>query len=231
MTKLNKLLFVHIPKTGGLSLNLALANIFSQEKSIRFGDDKTKENFRNKLSTSELLNYDYITGHFPLQTFRNKGILYPAVTIIRNPVDRLLSMYNYLRQSKHPDHQNLKFKNINNFVDYILENDIYDNIQCRYIGGERTYNTTVKLIKNELIYVVPLDKFNDINTTLDRLLGKPLKISHINKSDKKQSQTQDKFVIENKLKKCWEEDMNFYVSVMNNYSQNKQVFLDKLDVF
>ena len=227
---MKKLLFVHIPKTGGLSLNSELTNVFGAQKCIRFGDHESVEKFKTHLSITELKEYAYIVGYLPLNEFRAKGIDYPAAAILRNPIDRLLSMYNYLNQSDHPDHIQLKFEAIDNFIDYILNNDIYNNIQCQFIGGEKEHETSIDVVKNELIYVAPLPFLKDMIETLSQILGQPLQVVHINQGNKTQKYAEDRLVIEKKLTQYWEEDLKLYEFVQENYFDLKQRFLEKINI-
>ena len=228
LINMKKILFIHIPKTGGLSLNSQLIDYFSKEYSARFGDNKSKEKFKD-MSIKELEQYNYITGHFPLNKFRAKGIMYPALAIIRNPIDRLLSMYNYLNQSDHPDHKKLKFEKIDNFIDYIAKNEDYDNIQCRYIGRDREHSASISVMKNDVIYVVPLSYFDDMSETLGKLLSTSIQNIQINKSEKSTKFKEDRLAIESDLQTYWEEDMKLYEFVQENYFQFKDDFLQKIE--
>lgn len=226
---MKNLLFVHIPKTGGLSLNSALTAVFDDSKCIRFGDDESIEKFKH-LSIEELKKYSYISGHIPLKGFRAKGINYPAITILRNPINLLLSMYNYVTSSNHDDHFKFKFETIDNFIDHIYNDDFCNNFQCQFIGYNEKYETAINVIKNELIYVIPLLYFNDMIETLQQILGQPLQAVHINQSNKTQKYSEDKLVIEKKLIQYWEEDMKLYEFVKENYFDLKQSFLEKMNI-
>ncbi|MBR8829277.1 MAG: sulfotransferase family 2 domain-containing protein [Gomphosphaeria aponina SAG 52.96 = DSM 107014] len=226
--KVEKLLFVHIPKTAGLSLHSALVDYFGESNSIRFGDSSSFQKF-HKLSDNELKEFNYITGHLRLNGFRSRGIDYPAITIVRNPIDRLLSMYKYLNQSDHPDHVNLKFSNIHNFIQYILKNQGNDNCQCIFIGNDRKHTKSIEVINNDLIYVAPLEYFDDVIKTWGQLLAKQLKINNRNKSNKTSKDTEDRLVIQKELEKYWEEDMKLYEFVKKNYVDLKRNFIEQLN--
>ncbi len=225
--KIEKLLFVHIPKTAGLSLNNQLKNVFGKNASIRFGNSSSVQKFET-LSKSELRNYSYITGHIPLQKFRDKGIDYPAIVVIRQPVDRLLSTYKYLQASIHPDHQKLKFENIESFISHIQLNPLrWDNTQCRFIGTSNTCSASIKVLQEDIIYPVPLTYFNDMIEKLSLILPQSIKNVHLNKSDRL-GEDKGKEVIEAELKSLLKEDLQLYTIVTQRYTQMRDTFFKKL---
>jgi hypothetical protein len=218
-----KLLFVHIPKTAGLSLNAELTNCFGRSSSFRAGDSAGIKKLK-KLTSDELKNFTYITGHMTLHDFRCKGIDYPAITIVRNPIDRFLSMFNYLNQSDHPDHQSLKFEKIDNFIDYLF-NKKQDNIQCKFIGNEKEHSKSIEIIQNGLLYLAPLEYIDDMIKTLSGIFNKPLQLSHTNKSHKTEKDSSNRLVIQRELKQFWDEDMKLHEFVVENYFTLKAVML------
>jgi len=82
MTK--KLFFVHIPKTGGICFKINLMKFYDPERSLHA---YIENQFDNDLS-----KYDLVTGHIqPVQSDIAEDRL--LVTWIRNPVDRLISLF------------------------------------------------------------------------------------------------------------------------------------------
>lgn len=223
--KLEKLLFVHIPKTAGLSLHYELKNVFDTDHSIRFGNHDSVQDFRT-LPKDEIKSYRYITGHIPLKEFRDKGIDYPVITIIRDPIDRLLSMYKYLLASDHPDHKNLKFTNIEDFIKHVKQIK-ESNIQCKFIGGDEACLNTLKKIKTEKIYIVPLIYFDDMIKSLSEILPQPIKNIKVNQSsnNKLEKNIETKKLIQTQLKSYIEQDYELYEIVSREYTQIKNNFL------
>lgn len=86
-------------------------------------------------------NMRVLAGHFPfgLHDFTSRPVCY--VTILREPVDRLVSLYKYV--SARPDHEynSISYeKEFDYFIDHIAENYPIelDNLQCFYVSGQRT---------------------------------------------------------------------------------------------
>lgn len=87
-----KLLFTHIPKTAGTSLALALDKITGPR--ITFGQWTELRD----MPDSDLVKYNLITGHFyAFQLDRPCLKPYVRITVLRDPIERLVSAYNFAR--------------------------------------------------------------------------------------------------------------------------------------
>lgn len=100
------LIFVHIPKTAGTSFKNLLNKVYSSTESIIIDSSEwyRDANFTNLSNRTCLpgaqqirppVHIKYIVGHFNADRFIN---LYPAATYItwvRDPIQRLISNYNY----------------------------------------------------------------------------------------------------------------------------------------
>ncbi len=62
MKKIRRLLFVHIPKTAGISLHSQLEKAFPASQSIRFGNRTANARFP-QMGPEQFQNFAYITGH------------------------------------------------------------------------------------------------------------------------------------------------------------------------
>lgn len=88
-----KLVFLHIPKTGGTSIRHALATLFQP-------DEICPERFRaiSRFSQEDLARYRFFSGHFTMaEVNRIPGEKY-VVTILRDPKERILSLYYFWRR-------------------------------------------------------------------------------------------------------------------------------------
>lgn len=79
---MNKFAFVHIPKTGGTTI----VNMMKENHSVCHYDKNKQPN--NPQS------YDIFFGHFYPKTYNDL----PLVTWLRNPVDRMISHYQHLKE-------------------------------------------------------------------------------------------------------------------------------------
>lgn len=86
------LAFVHIPKTAGTSLVSAFKKEFRRSRVLRLDEPCEFE----RLDRATLRNnIDFLHGHFGMMDVENLATSH--VTVLRDPVQRILSLYNYWR--------------------------------------------------------------------------------------------------------------------------------------
>lgn len=133
------LIFLHIPKAGGSTLSSIITHQFNKEAVFKIGGGKTKDQINKflNLSEKEKQKYDCLIGHFPFGIHRyvTKNPVY--ITMLRHPVDRLVSDYCYIYHT--PNHS-LHNKIINGKItlhDHICEhiNNNWVNLQTRLLSG------------------------------------------------------------------------------------------------
>jgi hypothetical protein len=97
--------YIHVPKTGGMSLRDIFVRHLPEEE-VLFVDG---ENGVQYFTDERLKSLRAMGGHLPLWKFKDtpSGLKYPCVkfAVLRDPIDRFLSLYNYLSVSDHQDHR------------------------------------------------------------------------------------------------------------------------------
>ena len=88
MSDLKRLTFVHIPKSGGNSLLQALKSQFDENEVSPFI-------FEGKTEINGSAGYKLIAGHIGFSVAETFDA--PIVTVLREPVDRVISLYYYWR--------------------------------------------------------------------------------------------------------------------------------------
>jgi hypothetical protein len=85
------LFFFHVPKAGGTSVAGALANRFAAEErlSIYYDDDP---------DDAAINAARYVTGHVSMSILERFDRRPYSVTVLRDPIERALSMYSFLRE-------------------------------------------------------------------------------------------------------------------------------------
>lgn len=179
-----KIIFLHIPKTAGQSVHAALVNAFGAEAVC---PARVNDQLR-RMSISELNRYQVFSGHFDwslLDCIRGPKYVF---TILREPIDRILSFYFYLRgeaeklpadQRDSPERQGLKAAFELSPRDYFLGgaphlrrflDDHYDNFYTYYFAG-RHYESRGQLVgqitRGELSREQVLQMAKDNLTLLD----------------------------------------------------------------
>ena len=96
-----KFLFLHLPKNGGTSLRDMLSSWFPAERTCPY---RTDEDYKANFSDADLADYDYFTGHIPAAVAKRFfADEMPKLTVLRNPVDRIYSLYAYWRNYELPE--------------------------------------------------------------------------------------------------------------------------------
>ncbi|MCD4743969.1 MAG: sulfotransferase domain-containing protein [Desulfobacteraceae bacterium] len=225
---LDKLAFVHIPKTAGLSLHAVLEEHFGKASSIRFGNQEDRARFF-ELSSDALKKFDYITGHLSMKELHGKEVDFPAVAVVRDPLNRLVSMLQYYRKSNLSDHQSLKFDEVKKFAAHMQKTGQY-NMQCWHLGGTHKFGDAVEMIHRKCLYVAPLEYYDDFLRTISELIGTQLKSIQRNvtpKDDSIQFKDKDYSLLEPLIG----DDLKLVKYIKQNYKEIKENFIKKARLF
>lgn len=178
----NKLVFLHIPKTAGQTVHASLIDIFGESEVSKIRVNSQFQDLKLVNNYSETV----FSGH--LDWCKLEDVLDDMVvfTILRNPKDRILSFYHYLRlQAQKLTDQELQYdhnrgmKNIlimspdeyfcpkeKNFKKFIDEH--YDNFYTRYFAYKRYLGTSldggVEVLKKAMININHIDGIYTVDT-------------------------------------------------------------------
>jgi len=111
----HKVIFIHIPKTGGSSIETSL-NCKNDSSGYGTKDGKARQHYTWK---------DYEKNY--LNKYKN----YYKFSIIRNPYTKVLSDYYFLKNEAKITHNNFQNKSFDEYLDY-----------CKYIYENKLYSTT-----------------------------------------------------------------------------------------
>jgi len=131
------LIFLHIPKTAGTTLNRIIEwqyNPLSIFTIDPYGIRATAERFKT-LSEERRRRLRVVRGHlfYGIHEFLLQGASY--ITMLREPVARLVSTYRFiLRRPLHPLHRRFKVERLG-VEDLIRLTPNRQNLQCRFIAG------------------------------------------------------------------------------------------------
>lgn len=195
-----KLAFLHIPKTAGQTVHASLVDIFgdSEVSKIRVNSQFNDQTLINGYSET------VYSGHLDWSKLEDVLDELVVFTILRNPKDRILSFYHYLRlQAQKLSEQELQFdhnrgmKNIlvmspneyfcpndNNFKKFIDEH--YDNFYTRYFAYKRYSGTSldnsVEVLKvamrnlNSIDGIYTIDTWGEVGNLIKKHFDKDVNI-------------------------------------------------------
>lgn len=142
--------FLHIPKTAGTTLNRIIDKQYSPFAIYTvdpFQLSATVERFQ-RLPEKRRRRLQVVRGHFPygIHQFLPQGATY--ITMLRDPVARVLSAYYFvLRRPLNPMHRRVKKERLG-VADCLRLFPRLRNVQCKYIAGvEETAESDERLLE------------------------------------------------------------------------------------
>ncbi len=130
-------IFVHIPKTAGISLTQTVVEQYPNRQHELMTGYLDVEPLLNR-PAEYLQSVELITGHMTLENpFAECDVPDPEIiTMIRNPVDRVVSLYRHMKRwPEHPLHDMIKKESLT-ITDLIARKEVeYDNLQTRMLAG------------------------------------------------------------------------------------------------
>src|SRR3989344_1813469 len=170
-----RFIFIHIPKTAGQSFARFLANPYANRDRSRVLTVWDKK-FGAAMSPQELAmtpadrlaEYELIWGHFGFTAIKPfldsaHGRRFHLMTIIREPLQRAVSMFNYIAHHEfHPQHK----ESLRTGLEGFLEQSFKDNHQCRMVSGSTVAASAIARMQDTFSSYCVLD---DIDNYCDRL--------------------------------------------------------------
>ena len=165
-----QLIFLHIPKTAGWALHASLLPIFGEAQSLRVNDGNDLARLR-ALSPREFSRYRYVSGHFTYNDVQQKcrdDALF--VSILRDPVRRLISEFNYIASwTGHPHHDHFKDLPLSGHV--AANADFIRGLQCDWLSGHRDAERAMAVIRQNYALVGTVEKYAAFIAALGQLIG------------------------------------------------------------
>jgi len=133
------LLFLHIPKAAGTTLHHVLERRYSRDVSYRIDGFRVGQSLRalRDLPEEERLALRVVHGHMPYGIHRDIPRACTYVTILRDPVERALSHYYFVRRTtRHELHDDVVSGRLS-LLDYVTGGTRIemDNGQTRLLSG------------------------------------------------------------------------------------------------
>jgi hypothetical protein len=146
--------FHHIPKTAGTSFKAVLHNNLETESVLELYALDSRDRLAS-IPNERLASLRAIVGHLPFCFFVPRNPQPPLLhcTLLRRPVDRVLSYYGYIRwNTGHYLHERISRENLS-LHDFVLRRDNVelDNLQVRYLCSTDCSNVPIGGCTTEML--------------------------------------------------------------------------------
>jgi hypothetical protein len=164
----NLLIFMHIPKTGGSTLN----NIFKQQYQIGELLNHTSADILLQEAKAEKGNrIKAISGHHDFGIHKHFNCPSTYFSMVREPVDRVVSLYYFLASTP----QYLNYESVKNMTleEFVVKNAQAKNHQTSFFSGENQLNLEVAKKNLEAYFPVVgvTESFDESVFLLKKLYG------------------------------------------------------------
>lgn len=137
-------LFLHMPKAAGISLNLVLQRQYGNHRVWLLDASQPVKAYREVITASwmRLLSHRAISGHVLWGVHEWLPLPYVYITVLRHPVERVLSYYSYVLASPtHRLHQEATARNMSleDFLEWEASVVELSNLQCRLLASVHPY--------------------------------------------------------------------------------------------
>lgn len=247
------LVFIHIPKTAGSTLHSILPNFYKHHYYVDGLHVIRDLGAFKEISPEEQNSFDVIRGHFTheLLPLVNDKI---TLTYLRDPVDRFLSAYYYLKQATwSPYYEVVKEMNhIEDFIEFSKKMG-RDNVQTRHLAGDISHMLDSSITPTDFTidgdklldvakenlkkidYVFLTKQFDASLIILKKELGwkKPLLYKVQNKTIKRQSVAEIDPAIILKIQDLNKQDVALFeaAKIQNSLLMQQHNISEELDIF
>jgi hypothetical protein len=174
-----KFVFVHIPKTGGTSLALALEDRAMRD-DVLIGDTPKAKRRRGRLkglqTRGRLWKHATLADIDGLVSAQDLEAMY-CFTIVRNPWDRVVSYYHWLRGQTF-DHRSVMLAKSRSFEAFLSDTELQQSLQN---SPARSYMLTAQGVERCDLYI-RLEAFEEDAKPLFGHLGFDFALPHTNAS-------------------------------------------------
>jgi hypothetical protein len=128
------LLYLHLPKCGGTTLNRLIEWEYPPSRIYSIDPSFFRWSWVHLLRwpPSRLARLDVIKGHMPFGIHRRLNRPFTYITILRDPVERVISEYYFaLHYRLHPQHKRMQHLSLDQYA----ATTPHHNLQCKLLAG------------------------------------------------------------------------------------------------
>jgi hypothetical protein len=175
------LIFVHVPRTAGSTLN----SVFM--KNYKFRADSRGNDFFSRYTARELINLagaprseddrvrpGFFTGHVKLDNliFRAMPVRFVAVTLLREPIERVISHYRFNSTQPSAIQDAIRSERLS-VIDYCRKFGSAVSSQYRVFAPDGGVDVALRRLETEVSFFGLQSQFEPSVQALGRLLGLP----------------------------------------------------------
>jgi len=174
----SRIIFNHVPKAGGSSLYYFFQDLFGEDRVFRYRTRNFKDRIiaMEDLSRQQLARYKVFQGHF---AHGYHMLVPPPMTyfgIVRDPIDRIASNYQYLRMKGKPEDKD--YANSVSFSTFFEERFLQNgpgigSFQTKFLTGTREIKAAKKVLAKQYLLCCATEQLDDCQRLLATLFGKP----------------------------------------------------------
>ena len=211
-------LFVHIQKTGGMSLYNSMAQWFGGAHSLRY--QRSSEEFQQeflRLTDDEIAGWRLLSGHFELPFWLKRKLADRfVVSLVREPVERVLSAYRYAKSwPQHRRHDAVGQMSIAEYVDAHVNDASRHNWQCRKLCGGPDFDAARAMAQRQVDLLGAVELIGLLTEALTEALGVPLEVRNDNASPDQRPRREDlDAALLSRLQACNVEDYKLWTHVI-----------------
>ncbi len=145
------LLFMHQMKTGGVTLTRMIEDQYDQKKIYKIDGPRYRESAEDfiALPAHERERFTIIAGHMFFGLHRFVRLPFKYITMLRHPIDRVISLYYYQLRPQHKFHISPRMS----LIDYLEQGVAVnaDNGMTRFIAGKDSTDVPYGQCTDELL--------------------------------------------------------------------------------
>lgn len=171
--------FVHIPKAGGMSITRLLKETYGDRLLIAHplvGWPQRWSDETRALIAEKRHHFRAFAGHCAYGIHEVFGRPARYFTTVRHPLARMQSYYNFVRRWEiHHHHHKAKSLDIAQFFQRMADSgDIeFGNLQCLLIAGEKKFEAAKARIEEKFDFAVPVPRLSEALPVLAAAYGWP----------------------------------------------------------
>ena len=173
------LIFVHIPRAAGQTLNSIIGRCYRPSEVFTYGGPVGQPIAISSLDTSELR---VVKGHIPFGIDEQLHVPTTYVTFLREPVARVLSLHRYIGENpRHPLHGSVGSMSLGEFVTSEIDDVEVANGQTRQLSGLPDHAPGPQMLESakhhlttEFVAVGVTERFDESLLVLRHAVGWPI---------------------------------------------------------